>query len=538
MPIIAALTFLSFVIMFLLVSIQNDDLSSLIQSKYFPLVELSRDIETNLASIQRGMQDAVATADSLAISETDAIRDKLLIMIGERSDKYPLEQERLEYIGNQLDDYYRFARAITLRMITEETNERLVEDLTTMTDQYNRIRETVQENRQRYHAEIVQAFTEERFNFKKLMFMIGSATIISILLLGWISLRLTRSITSPLEEVISVANKVAAGDFDVEVQVRSRTTTDEIGILQNAFKKMVREIEHLIQLKDAALREIQKHQDRLEELVSWRTAELESANRLLQREIDVRMKIEAEQKQLVRELEEVNSELRDFAYIVSHDLKAPLRGISSLSGWLLQDYEENLDEKGRELLGLLDSRVKRMHKFIDGVLQYSRVGRIREEIVTIDLNQSIRDVIDLIAPPENIKIAIVDELPTIRIEKTRFEQVFQNLLSNAVKYMDKTEGVISIGCTADDTLWKFSVTDNGPGIDKKHFQRIFKIFQTLQARDEYESTGIGLTLVKKIVEMYGGTIWVESQVGEGSTFIFTLPMEFTQSKQVENDHEE
>jgi len=537
MPIIAALTFLSFVIMFLLVSIQNDDLSSLIQSKYFPLVELSRDIETNLASIQRGMQDAVATADSLAISETDAIRDKLLIMIGERSDKYPLEQERLEYIGNQLDDYYRFARAITLRMITEETNERLVEDLTTMTDQYNRIRETVQENRQRYHAEIVQAFTEERFNFKKLMFMIGSATIISILLLGWISLRLTRSITSPLEEVISVANKVAAGDFDVEVQV-SRTTTDEIGILQNAFKKMVREIEHLIQLKDAALREIQKHQDRLEELVSWRTAELESANRLLQREIDVRMKIEAEQKQLVRELEEVNSELRDFAYIVSHDLKAPLRGISSLSGWLLQDYEENLDEKGRELLGLLDSRVKRMHKFIDGVLQYSRVGRIREEIVTIDLNQSIRDVIDLIAPPENIKIAIVDELPTIRIEKTRFEQVFQNLLSNAVKYMDKTEGVISIGCTADDTLWKFSVTDNGPGIDKKHFQRIFKIFQTLQARDEYESTGIGLTLVKKIVEMYGGTIWVESQVGEGSTFIFTLPMEFTQSKQVENDHEE
>ena len=164
-----------------------------------------------------------------------------------------------------------------------------------------------------------------------------------------------------------------------------------------------------------------------------------------------------------------------------------------------------------------------MYKLIDGILEYSKVGRVKEKEVDVDLNQLVPEIIDMIDVPENITITIENELPVIKCEQTRITQVFQNLLSNAVKYMDKPQGQIRISCVQEDGFWKFSVADNGPGIEEKNFEKIFQIFQTLSPRDEVESTGVGLTVVKKIVEIYGGKIWVESKVGEGSTFFFTLP---------------
>ena len=233
---------------------------------------------------------------------------------------------------------------------------------------------------------------------------------------------------------------------------------------------------------------------------------------------------EQRQNQLLEQLEKVNKELKDFAYIVSHDLKAPLRGIKTLAGWMLNDYADKLDEDGREQLKLLSSRVDRMHGLIDGILQYSRVGRMEEEEqVEVDLNHLLTDIIDMLAPPENITITVENKLPVIECEQTRITQVFQNLLSNAIKYMDKPEGWIKIGCIEECGCWKFSISDNGPGIEEKYFDKIFQIFQTLSPRDEYESTGIGLTVIKKIIELYGGRIWVESKIGEGSTFFLTFP---------------
>ena len=233
---------------------------------------------------------------------------------------------------------------------------------------------------------------------------------------------------------------------------------------------------------------------------------------------------EQRQNQLLEQLEKVNKELKDFAYIVSHDLKAPLRGIKTLAGWMLNDYADKLDEDGREQLNLLSSRVDRMHGLIDGILQYSRVGRMEEEEqVEVDLNHLLTDIIDMLAPPENITITVENKLPVIECEQTRITQVFQNLLSNAIKYMDKPEGWIKIGCIEECGCWKFSISDNGPGIEEKYFDKIFQIFQTLSPRDEYESTGIGLTVIKKIIELYGGRIWVESKNGEGSTFFLTFP---------------
>ena len=172
---------------------------------------------------------------------------------------------------------------------------------------------------------------------------------------------------------------------------------------------------------------------------------------------------------------------------------------------------------------MLGSRVDRMQNLIDGVLQYSRIGRTEQGTAPVDLGRIVPEIIANLGVPEHILIQIEPDLPTIEGDVTRITQVFQNLLSNAIKYMDKPQGNITVGCVEEDGFWKFSVRDNGPGIEERHFERIFKLFQTLAPRDSQESTGVGLTIAKKIVEMYGGKIWVESEVGKGSTFFFTLP---------------
>ncbi|OHB67377.1 MAG: hypothetical protein A2Y76_12415 [Planctomycetes bacterium RBG_13_60_9] len=248
------------------------------------------------------------------------------------------------------------------------------------------------------------------------------------------------------------------------------------------------------------------------------------------RDITERVQAQERQNRLVQELENtshrlelVNKELNDFAYIASHDLKAPLRGIRTLADWIVTDCADQLSSEGKEQLHLLLNRADRMRDLIDGILQYSRVGRVKEDRVRINLAELVPEVVDMLAPPENIEITVRDELPVVEFERTRIHQVFQNLVSNAIKYMDKPEGHITIGCSDDDGCWTFSVADNGPGIEEKYHEKIFQLFQTLAPRDGYESTGVGLTLVKKIVELYGGEIWVKSRLGEGSTFFFSLP---------------
>jgi light-regulated signal transduction histidine kinase (bacteriophytochrome) len=223
------------------------------------------------------------------------------------------------------------------------------------------------------------------------------------------------------------------------------------------------------------------------------------------------------------ELKATNKDLQDFAYVVSHDLKAPLRGIARLALWIAEDYGEHFDEKGREMVELLIGRVKRLDNLIDGVLQYSRIGRTDTEEMPVDLSQLVHAVIEGLAVPPNIHISTEGMFPVVHYNMTRLTQVFQNLISNAVKFLDTSHGRITIACLEQEKTWLFSITDNGPGIEKRYQEKIFQIFQVLTPRDQRESTGIGLALVKKIVELYGGQIWVESTVGEGSTFSFTLP---------------
>ncbi len=276
------------------------------------------------------------------------------------------------------------------------------------------------------------------------------------------------------------------------------------------------------------------YSEQLEREVVKRTAELSAANDALQQKIAERKRaeenirtlnkeLEHRVSQRTAELENANKELNEFAHVVSHDLKAPLRGISRLAHWLAEDYAGVIDEQGQEMTELLIGRVKRLDSLIDGILKYSRIGRVIGEKKQIDLNRLVRDVVDMIAPPDHIHITIENDLPVIVGDTIRMIQVFQNLLSNAVEFMDKSEGRIAIGCIDEGSHWTFSVADNGPGIDAKYHEKIFRIFQTLTPRDVRESTGIGLALVKKIVELHGGEIRVEAVVGKSSTFFFTLP---------------
>ncbi len=216
-----------------------------------------------------------------------------------------------------------------------------------------------------------------------------------------------------------------------------------------------------------------------------------------------------------------NQELDHFAYVTSHDLKAPLRAIANLATWLGEDLEGQIPEENQQQLQLMQSRVKRMDGLIQGLLEYSRVGRKNTPLKIVNVNDLIKEAIDSVAPSPEFEIVIANPMPTFKTEALLLRQVFANLIDNAIKYHPHNSGKVTISVTETEKFYQFAVADNGMGIDPQYHERIFTIFQTLQARDTIESTGIGLSIVKKIIEGQGGKIWVESQLGDGAIFYFT-----------------
>ncbi|MEM6801412.1 MAG: PAS domain-containing sensor histidine kinase, partial [Bacteroidota bacterium] len=249
------------------------------------------------------------------------------------------------------------------------------------------------------------------------------------------------------------------------------------------------------------------------------------------RDISLSKEKEAEQKALLKELHSSNQDLKDFAHMVSHDLKAPLRGIHNLADWLSADYEDKLGEEGNQLLGLMKSRVLRMQELINGILEYARVGKEKGEDKLVELRPAIHEIVELLAPPAHINIRICEHLPNILINEVGIRQVFQNLISNSIKYMDKDQGKIEVGCRKEKGRIVFWVKDNGKGIARKDFKKVFDMFETLDQKKSYDSTGVGLAIVKKIISNMQGKIWLESEEGEGSCFYICFPKKICVKKE-------
>jgi len=241
-------------------------------------------------------------------------------------------------------------------------------------------------------------------------------------------------------------------------------------------------------------------------------------------DITERKRAEAERERLIAALERSNQDLDQFAYVASHDLKAPLRGIANLSQWIEDDLQGVMTPETREQMRLLRGRVQRMESLINGILDYSRAGRMRGRPERVDVGRLVSECVELLAPPEGTHVEMAPDLPTLRrAERVPLQQVFLNLLGNAFKHASGAEPRVHVGVRPAEDFWEFSVRDNGPGIAPEYHERIWGIFQTLQARDQVESTGIGLSVVKKSVESRGGRAWLESTPGQGATFRFTWP---------------
>ncbi|MCP4050919.1 MAG: HAMP domain-containing histidine kinase [bacterium] len=225
-------------------------------------------------------------------------------------------------------------------------------------------------------------------------------------------------------------------------------------------------------------------------------------------------------------LEQKVSELESFAYTVSHDLKAPLRAISTYTEFIIEDYEDQFGEDVKNALLVIKERAVKMSQLIDGILQYSRAEKGLKNCIEINMNVLIDSVIDMLFIPENIKVSVQPDLPVIYSSEAQMQQIFVNLLSNAVKYIDKPEGKVEVTCSDSNNFWKFVVADNGPGIDPVYHEKVFEIFGTTLSRAEQkkkDSVGIGLSTVKKIIDLFGGKIWIESEAGKGARFCFIIP---------------
>jgi signal transduction histidine kinase len=326
---------------------------------------------------------------------------------------------------------------------------------------------------------------------------------------------LQRVISRPILHLAATARAVSdRQDYSIRAVKQS---SDELGELVDALNAMLARI----QQRDSDLLEAKAE---LEHRVEDRTL-------ALRQELVERQRAERELEERNDELHRSNQELDDFAYIASHDLKEPLRGIHNYATFLLEDYGDRLDDEGRAKLETLTRLSRRMETLIDSLLQFSRLGRVDLAIDDVDLNEVVAEVVDSIGiglREHQVEIRIPRPLPVVRCDRVRVRELYHNLIVNGMKYNDKPEKWIEIGWSEEGDRHPpaFYVRDNGIGIQEKHYDSIFRIFKRLHGRDKFGGgTGAGLTIVKKIVERHNGRIWVASAMGEGTTVYFTLEKE-------------
>ncbi len=338
---------------------------------------------------------------------------------------------------------------------------------------------------------------------KKVKFLIGIIIIILIIGSG-AAILFTSAIIKPVHDLTEVAKGISSGNLDRKAHV---VTKDEIGQLGITFNKMV---DRLKNNRD----KIQEHTCNMEMMISKTNAAREELDR-------TNKKLQIANKELIKS----NEELDEFTYVVSHDLKEPLRGIGAFSGFLRQKYRDKLDEKGKHYIDIILASSERMRRLIDDLLNLSRITSKINSFEYVNLNILLKEVqisISYALDSKHCTLKIADDLPMVYCSRVRMGEVFHNLIINAIKYNDKDNPYIEVGYNEDSKYYTFHVKDNGIGIEEQYFDKIFQLFQRLK-RDDKEGTGAGLTIVNKVIDKHGGSVWVESKVGEGTTIFFTIP---------------
>lgn len=303
-----------------------------------------------------------------------------------------------------------------------------------------------------------------------------------------------RTISRPMNLLRNNIERMSVEDLSVPISNELLQLTGEIGDLARSFDTLINKLRATTVLRDELLVEVERRKSSEDQL-----------------------------RETALNLEESNRELDQFAYAASHDLRSPLRGIANLVNWIEEDCHDILPLNSRNQFELLKKRVNRLDALINGILEYSRIGRVYTNMEQVDLSSLMIEVIDNLAPPPRVVVTVDNNLPQVIANRVSIMQVFMNLIGNAIKYHDKPKGNIHIGSRVMKTEYEFYVADDGPGIDPQFHEKIFVIFQSLQPRDVIEGSGIGLAIVKKIVERQGGKIWLTSVMGKGTTFYFTWP---------------
>ena len=230
--------------------------------------------------------------------------------------------------------------------------------------------------------------------------------------------------------------------------------------------------------------------------------------------------LQFQKENILKELEQKNKDLNEYAHIVSHDLKSPLRSIDALVSWIKMDNADMFDDVTLQNFNLISKTLETMEKIISDVLEYSSAGANTSKQEIVNLNKTLNNLKKVLFIPENISLNVLTKLPVIVGDDIKFQQLFQNLIGNAIKFSDKEKGIVEIDCVEKSTYYQFSIKDNGMGIEKKYHDKIFKAFHSLNKSED--SSGIGLSIVRKIIDLYKGKIWLESEPNVGTTFYFTL----------------
>ncbi|MFC1624052.1 ATP-binding protein [Candidatus Omnitrophota bacterium] len=317
-----------------------------------------------------------------------------------------------------------------------------------------------------------------------------------LIIVAFMAIIIARSVSAPIKKLTEISGTIASGNLSARARIDAK---DEIGELAQSFNQM--------------------------------TDSLVEANANIEQK---RLELE-EQKKL---LEKANHELDSFVYTASHDLRAPLRGIDAFATFIEKDYASKLDEDGKNYLGRIRSGVNRMTELIDDLLSLSRISRIKnpfEDVNIGELIESVTERIEFDIKKNNVRLKIAKDLPVVSCDRIKLGEVFLNLINNAIKFSSKNKDVnpeVQVGYNDKSDVYEFYVKDNGIGIDKKYHKEIFGIFKRLHKQEEYEGTGAGLSIVKNVIDDHQGRIWIESELGKGAKFCFTIPKKPVEKKKL------